>query len=236
VLAWRIYLGLPLCGSRLPDGGQDELMRRVHADAVRHVYGPLTAQAVDEFPSAYAHLRDRFGLAQAPAALVGGSAGGAVAARVAVECTTGLEALVLINALVQVRPGVDAMARRAGTPYLWSPESEAIADRLDFPARGREIAALGQPAVLLVVGEDDLVDGFRRPAQRLHATLSELYDDPARTRLEMVAGMGHAFAEEPGTEPAPPTRAAAVVDRHVTGWLREHLSHGERIAGTIPGR
>src|SRR4051794_37974680 len=72
--AWRIYLGLPMCGSRLPSGGEDELMRRVYADAVREVYGPMTAQAVDEFPSAYAHLRDRFGLAEAPATLVGGSA------------------------------------------------------------------------------------------------------------------------------------------------------------------
>ena len=33
--AWRIYLGLPLTGSRLPPGGVDELMRFGYEDAVQ---------------------------------------------------------------------------------------------------------------------------------------------------------------------------------------------------------
>jgi hypothetical protein len=35
--------------------------------------------------------------------------------------------------------------------------------------------------------------------------------------------MGHALAEEPGTEPAPQTAHAAEVDRRAVAWLDRHL-------------
>ena len=44
--------------------------------------------------------------------------------------------------------------------------------------------------------------------------------------LTVVPGLEHALADEPGVEPAPQTPAAAVVDRHATAWLRQHLSAG----------
>jgi len=48
--AWRIYLGLPMCGARLPAGGQDELMRLGYADAVLNLQGPIAAQGAEESP------------------------------------------------------------------------------------------------------------------------------------------------------------------------------------------
>ena len=63
--------------------------------------------------------------------------------------------------------------------------------------------------MLAVVGEQDLVVGFREPAQRLHAALTAAYRDPGRVRMEVLPETGHAFAEEPGTQPAPQTPTAA---------------------------
>src|SRR5690606_36481532 len=64
--AWRVYLGLPLHGARFPEGGVDALMRLGFEDAVRNLYGPLSAQAVEEFPAALAELRGRLGLRHGP--------------------------------------------------------------------------------------------------------------------------------------------------------------------------
>ncbi|MDQ3455639.1 MAG: hypothetical protein M3513_09325, partial [Actinomycetota bacterium] len=44
-----------------------------------------------------------------------------------------------------------------------------------------------------------------------------------RAELIVIDGMGHALAEEPGTEPAPQTAHAAEVDEHAVRWLRRHL-------------
>jgi hypothetical protein len=42
--AWRIYLGLPMCGARLPAGGFEELMRLGYEDAVLNLQGPIAAE------------------------------------------------------------------------------------------------------------------------------------------------------------------------------------------------
>jgi hypothetical protein len=64
-------------------------------------------------------------------------------------------------------------------------------------ARAGEIAA----PTLLVVGEKDTPDGILEPAAALHAAL------PGSV-LETVPGLGHALADEPGTDPAPQTAHA----------------------------
>jgi dienelactone hydrolase len=75
---------------------------------------------------------------------------------------------------------------------------------------------------LLVTGaEDD--PAFPLQAQRLAAELRERYSDPQRVGLTSVPGMKHAFADEPGIEPAPQTAAAKLVDAAVTGWFSRHL-------------
>jgi pimeloyl-ACP methyl ester carboxylesterase len=218
--AWRIYLGLPLCGSRMPAGGPDEIMRLGYEDAVLNLHGPVATRAAEEFPAALAELRARFGLAQRPMGVLGASAGAAVAQLVMAEGDVAIDAAVLVSPVVQLRAVVEAMERQYGVSYPWSARSEEVAGRLDFVARAAE---LGDAAVLLVVGEDDDVAGFREPAERLHAAIG-----PARSELVMIPGMAHALAVEPGVEPAPQTPAAAAVDAHAVRWLRRHLDADTR--------
>lgn len=226
--AWRIYLGLPMCGSRLPAGGQDELMRLGYTDAVMNLQGPIAAQGAEEFPAAFAELRDKLDLGDAPLGLLGGSMGSAVAQLVLTE--TGpragvrARAAVLISPIVQLRPAVDATGRRFGVTYPWEPASLAVASRLDFVARADELMSAGQPAVQLIVGADDDPEGFLEPARGLRAALADRYDDPARVDLIVVPDMAHALADEPGVTPQPQTPHAATVDQHAVAWLRRHLS------------
>jgi len=44
VPAWRVYLGLPMSGSRLPAGGLEEFFRLGYEDAVLNLFDPMTTQ------------------------------------------------------------------------------------------------------------------------------------------------------------------------------------------------
>lgn len=209
--AWRVYLGLPLCGARSP--GEEEVMRRAFAEPVLQVHGPVNAQAVAELPAVWAALRATHGIGDGNVGLLGGSAGAGVAGGVALSGALPVRAAVLVSPLVQLRPVVSSLGRLFGRPYAWTAESDAVADRMDLVARAGELGSL---PVRLVVGEEDDVDAFRRPAEALAAAL------PAGD-LVTVPGMGHALAEEPGVEPAPQTPHAGVVDALAVAWFRQHL-------------
>jgi pimeloyl-ACP methyl ester carboxylesterase len=214
--AWRIYLGLPMCGSRTTAGGMDELMRLGYEDAVLNLQDPIHSQGAAEFAPAFDELRDRLGLGAGPVGLLGGSSGSAVAQLVLTEGKLDAKAAVLVSPIVQLRAAVEAMAKRYGITYPWSERSDAVARRQDFIARSGELPP--DLPVLLVVGEDDDVAGFREPAERLRSTLG------ARAELAIIPGMGHELAEEPGIEPAPQTPGAAATDRLAVDWLRRHLT------------
>lgn len=206
--AWRVYLGLPMSGSRTPEDGWEPLFE----DVVLKIYDPMTKQAAGEFPAALAELRKEFG--EGPLYLVGGSLGAAVALE-AVASGVPAQAAVLISPVVQLTNVVAAGERAFGMPYEWSEQSTAVAQRLDFLARAKEIDV----PVLIVTGEEDDKEGFLEPAEKLWQTL------PAGSAsLVTVPGMGHGLAEEPGMEPAPQTPHAAHVDGIVTEWLGRRLA------------
>ena len=221
--AWRIYLGLPMSGSRSPAGGLEEFMRLGAQDAVLNIYGPVRDQAVAETPAVLAELGGRLGLGQGPVALLGGSMGAAVAGGVVADGELEIDALVLVSPLIRLRPIVAAMGRRYGVTYPWSAPSEEVADRLDLVARVDDLAGRGQPPVLLVVGEDDDADGVLIPATQLRDALAGRYRRPENAALVSVPGMAHALADEPGIDPAPQSAHAAQVDRHAVEWLHRHL-------------
>jgi dienelactone hydrolase len=222
--AWRVYLGLPMSGSRKPAGGDEELLRLGYEDGVLNIQGPITDQAAREFGPAYAEIAGQLGLGSGPVGLLGGSAGAAVALLVLAEQDVDIAAAVLVSPLVRLRSLVEAMDRHFGVEYSWSDRSREVAARLDFVERASEIAERRQdPAVLLVVGEDDDVDGIRRPAEELRDALADRYAKPALAGLELIPGMGHQLADPPGDDPAPQTRSAAEVDRLAVDWFRRHL-------------
>jgi pimeloyl-ACP methyl ester carboxylesterase len=216
--AWRVYLGLPLSGKRLPAGGLDAFFALGFEDAVLKLYGPTVRQAVSEFPSALTELR-RHGVGHGAIALVGASIGALVAANLVASGEPAVAALALVSPALRLVSVVEANERRFAVTYRWSEESCAVAAELDFIARAPELAERQVPT-LLVVGAYDDEDGIINPAEQLRETLS---DHGADASLVRIPGMAHALADEPGLEPAPQTAAAAAVDETVARWLTNHV-------------
>jgi prolyl oligopeptidase family protein len=219
--AWRIYLGLPETGSRAPAGGMQELMQRAADDAVLRVYGPIVSQALQEFHPALAELRDRFGFQDGPLGLLGGSLGAAIAQLVLIESALDIAAAVLVNPVLSLRRMINDFAPRYGFEYRWTEDSNAIADRIDFVTRAAEIAQK-DPAVLLIVGGADEA-AFREPAEELAQQLEKQLSNESRVGLVNIPDMGHALADEPGTDPAPQTVHAQQVDRLAADWFRRFV-------------
>lgn len=217
--AWRVYLGLPLSGSRLPAGGLDAFFALGYEDAVLKLYGPTVQQAVAEFPSALAELRRSHGIGAGAIALVGASVGAFVAASVVAAGEPVVAALALVSPALRLESVVAANERRFAVTYPWNDDSRAVAADLDVVARAPELAARQVPT-LVVVGADDDEDGILRPAEQLCDALS---GHGVEVSLVRIPGMAHALADEPGLEPAPQVAAAAAVDESVARWLNAHL-------------
>jgi len=222
--AWRIYLGLPMSGSRLPAGGWPELMRLSTEDAVLNMHRPVIYGAAEEFGAAWPELKRRLGLDPDRIGVLGGSIGTAAAELVLAEGDLDIAAAVLISPVVRLRDVVSAMARRYGIEYSWSNESNAIAARLDFVARSDDIIGRQKDlAILYVVGEQDDPAGFHDPATLAQTAFQRLTNSADRFHVVTVPDMAHALAEAPGTDPAPQTPHAAAVDHLAVDWFRRHL-------------
>lgn len=191
--------------------------------AVLKAFEPQVAQAVDEFPAVLAELRIRLPLTDGPIGLVGASVGALPVQLVIAEAVAQVSVAVLVSPVIQLAEVVAANERRFNVSYPWSDASRAVAARFDFVARAGEIATRDpQPALLLIIGaEDD--PGFSLQAQRLHAELRRRYDDPERVSQSSIPGMKHAFAAEPGIEPAPQTAEAQHVEAATAEWFRRFL-------------
>ena len=217
--AWRVYLGLPFSGKRLPPGGLEGFFALGYEDAVLKLYAPTVRQAVAEFRPALSELRRRLGVAEGPVALVGASVGAFVAASIVAAGELAVSALALVSPALRLTYVVAANERRFGVSYPWSDEARAIAAELDFVTRAPELARYGVPTCL-IVGADDDEEGIIAPAEELRDALADYDVDASLSRIE---GMAHALAEEPGLEAAPQTSAAAAVDELLARWLDEHL-------------
>lgn len=211
--AWRLYPGLPLCGTRSP--GFEEIMRLGREEPVLNLHGAVNAQAVAELPALLDAVRAEHGLGGGPVGVVGGSAGAGIAGAAVAGKVVEARAAVLISPLLQLRPVVAELARFFGTDYRWTPESDAVADRMDLVARSGE---LGDLPVRCIIGSQDAAEAFLYPAGRLRDLLRER---DVEADLHVIDGMGHALAEEPGVEPAPQTAHAAQVDRLAVEWLAQ---------------
>ncbi|WP_369862444.1 alpha/beta hydrolase family protein [Amycolatopsis sp. BJA-103] len=223
VPAWRVYLGMPLCGARMVDGSMDALVERAVRDAMLAYIDPIAAQAALEFPAALAELRERFGFDTSRMAVVGGSLGGAVALTILTTREIPVRAAALINPAVRARSVIGVVEGMLEQPYPWNDEADQAADRLDFVARSGEISARDTQVPLLVVSGEEDFPAFRTDAGELVEGLRGQYAEPDDVRLTGVPGLAHPLAEEPGIEPAPQLPIAKVVDDAVTEWLVRHL-------------
>lgn len=221
VPAWRVHLGMPLCGARMVDGRLDRHIELARRDVLGAYLAPVVHQAVDEFPAALAALRDRLPVDDGPIGVVGASLGGAVALQVLTAPPTPIRAVALVNPSVRVGAGVELIAAALGQPYRWTAESRRITDDLDFVARAGDIP--GEPPLLVISGERDHPE-LRDDAAALVGALRERDPRPDRVELRTVPELAHPLADEPGLEPASPLPATAVVDRILTEWFGRRLT------------
>jgi dienelactone hydrolase len=216
VPAWRVHLGMPMCGARMVDGRVDAIMELARRDALMAFLAPFVRQAADEFPAALAALRDQLPVDDEPIGVLGGSLGGAVALEVLTTRRAPIKAVALVNPAVRIRPVVGLVEAISGKPYEWTAEAHRTADELDFVARATDIAA--QPPLLLVSGELDH-PALRTDAAALVDALRERYAHPDEVELTTVPDLPHPLADEPGLEPAPQLPATKTVDEILTRWF-----------------
>jgi pimeloyl-ACP methyl ester carboxylesterase len=212
VPAWRVHLGLPMCGDRMVAGSMDAIIELARTDTLRAFGDGLSRQAVDEFPAALAALRAELPIEDGPIGIVGGSLGGLVALRVLTGGTVPVAAAALVNPLIRVRTLVGLVDATLERTYPWDPAAEALADELDFVNRAADVTV----PLLVISGEED------HPAFREDA--AALADASPKTELHTVPGLAHPLADEPGLEPAPQLPQAKLVDDTLTSWFTKHLT------------
>jgi pimeloyl-ACP methyl ester carboxylesterase len=219
VPAWRVHLGMPMCGARMVDGRVDAILELARKDELMAFLAPFVHQAADEFPAALASLRDQLPVDDEPIGVLGGSLGGAVALEVLATRRAPIRAVALVNPAVRIRSVVGIVrSAMAGSDqdYPWTAESRKTADELDFVARAADLTA--QPPLLLVSGELDHPT-LRTDAVALVESLRERYAHPEAVELRTVPDLPHGLADEPGLEPAPQLATAEAVDEILTQWF-----------------
>ncbi|MFE0764792.1 alpha/beta hydrolase family protein [Streptomyces smyrnaeus] len=208
--AWRVHLGMPMCGARMVDGRTDAIVELFQRDPLMSFLAPFVQQATEEFPAALASLRAQLPVGDGPIGVLGGSLGGAVALRVLAETGTPVFAGAVVNAAVRMRSVVDLFPG----DYPYDADSEKVADSLDFVTKAPAIA--DRAPLLVISGESDH-PALRADALHLVDALGE------RSELLSIPGLAHPLADEPGIEPAPQLPPARTVDAGLTAWFRRHL-------------
>ena len=224
VPAWRVHLGMPLCGARMRDGSMDAVVELARKDPVRAYLVPFVRQAVEEFPAALSQLREQLPVGNGPIGVVGGSLGGAVVLQILARPQIPIAVAALVNPAVRVRSVVGLVEGATGRSYPWNAESREAVERLDFVARAGDIAARAPQLPLLVISGELDFPVLRTDAAELVGTLRKRYTQPDHARLTTVAGLAHPLAEPPGLEPAPQLPAARAVDEAMTQWFLRHLT------------
>ncbi|WP_033438973.1 alpha/beta hydrolase family protein [Saccharothrix sp. NRRL B-16314] len=209
--AWRVHLGMPMCGARMVDGSMDAGMALVRKDPLMSYLYPFVRQAYEEFPAALESIRAQLPIGDGPIGVLGGSLGGAVALRVLAESEVPVFAGAVVNAAIRMRSVVDLFPG----DYPYDAESGEAVDSLDFLAKADLIA--GRAPLLVVSGELDH-PALRVDAARLVDAVGE------RAELLSIPGLAHPLAEEPGIEPAPQLPHAREVDAGLVRWFRRHLA------------
>ncbi|MBQ1084171.1 MULTISPECIES: S9 family peptidase [unclassified Nocardiopsis] len=228
--AWRVHLGLPQFGARLPEGGVAEINRRGEHDYLLELFGPVVEEAAAELPRVADELRAVFPVADTPVGLVGVGAGATAAVLALSGNRLPVGAAAVINPVVDPAQPVHARERRTGVPYQWSPQAQRARDWLDLTARAEALSRTGVPVLIVNGGLDEVCPPDHGRA--LHDALAR--SGTARTsehalRHIVVPDLAHAIGPEPGLEPGPLTPAGVLTDRALTEWFHLHLTASRQV-------
>ncbi|MFE9246882.1 alpha/beta hydrolase family protein [Nocardiopsis sp. NPDC006938] len=228
--AWRVHLGLPLFGTRLPDGGVAEINRRGAHDYLVDLYGPVVEQAAAELPRVADELRSAFPVADTPVGLLGVGAGATAALLALAERRLPVGAAAVINPIVDPAHLITARERRTGRPYQWSDQARWARARLDLTEHAEALTGTGTPVLIVNGGRDEVCPPEHGRA--LHDALTPPGPDPAAEhalRHIVVPDLAHAIGPEPGLEPGPLTPAGVLTDRALTEWFHLHLTASQQV-------
>ncbi|WP_431872780.1 alpha/beta hydrolase family protein [Nocardiopsis eucommiae] len=228
--AWRIHLGLPEFGARLPEGGVAEINRRGEQDYLLELFGPIVEEAAAELPRVTDELRAVFPVADTPVGLVGVGAGATAALLALAENRLPVGAAAVINPIVDPAHLVAAREHRTGVPYHWSAQAHQARSWLDLTAHAETLSRTGVPVLIVNGGLDDVSPPEHGRA--LHDALARSGTDRApehALRHIVVPDLAHAIGPEPGLEPGPLTPAGVLTDRALTEWFHLHLTAPRQV-------
>lgn len=232
--AWRIHLGLPQFGARLPEGGVAEINRRGEQDYLLELFGPVVEEAAAELPRVTDELRAVFPVADTPVGLVGVGAGATAALLALAETRLPVGAAAVINPIVDPAHVVAAREHRTGAPYQWSAQAHRARGWLDLTAHAETLSRTGVPVLIVNGGLDEV-----SPPEHGRALHDALQGALARSgtarapehalRHIVVPDLAHAIGPEPGLEPGPLTPAGVLTDRALTEWFHLHLTSSRQV-------
>ncbi|WP_338022759.1 alpha/beta hydrolase family protein [Allosalinactinospora lopnorensis] len=210
--AWRFYLGLPLFGSRLPEGGVAEINRRGQEDYLIQLYGPIVEQATAEVSRVVSELRARFPIHDGPIGLMGVGTGGAATLLALAESKLEIGATGVVNPIIDPTPVLKAREQRLGVAYQWSDTSRDVATWLDFISRAGDLSGRRPQSPLLII--NGLQDPVIVPehGQRLYDALAPQYPQSSLRHI-VIPDLAHTMGPEPGLEPGPPAPGNVLADR-----------------------
>jgi dienelactone hydrolase len=202
VPAVKVYLGLPMFGSRAPAGGAEELARRQQEDLARLVFEPAVMGAAKELPAVVRALEERNCLKRGERiGLFGFSAGGAAVLYALAERDVRIGAAVTLNASTGLSASVKAYERATKGSYNWTDAARRLAQRSDAAGRAKDIAKGRPPPALLIIHGND--DAMLTPevASTLHSALLPAYEEALaaqQLQLLLVPGLAHGWTN-PGS-------------------------------------
>ncbi|WP_028649219.1 S9 family peptidase [Nocardiopsis sp. CNT312] len=224
--AWRVYLGLPLFGGRLPEGGVPEVNRRGAQDYLTELFAPVVEEAAAELSHVTADLRSALPVTNAPIGLVGVGAGATAALLSLAESDLPVGAAAAVNPITDPALVVGVRERHSGSPYEWSGQARLARERLHLTERAAEVARHRTPLLVVNGGLDDVAGPEHGRA--LHDALRGEGTDHALRHI-VIPDLAHSIGPEPGLEPGPLTPAGVLTNRAITEWFHWHLAPSPQV-------
>jgi len=214
VPAVKVYLGLPLLGTRAPTAESDSLAQRQAQDYALRIFAPVVVGAAHELPTVLVELRRQGCLRGSDSiGLFGFSAGGTAVLVALLEQKVPVRVAVTVNAPTGLQSAVGALERATKQPYMWSDAARRLAERTDATQHGARIAPR---ALLLFQGADDEVVA---PADTvsLAESLRPFYERSGtaqKLQLTVAPGVSHNWADR---------RSLGQVSASVAAWFNQYL-------------